>query len=285
MTSSLHELEKTMSQLWLNRQTRDWLRFEHSEEPAELAQLNPEIVSKLDRKGAAVYARSLAYELQDMANCIFPYCAKAVGEDWDDIVADYYKHHPSEHFDFNQICVHFSSYLEQHCGELLKKMPYLAELADYEWLEQAKAEEGTRIERAPNIAITGLEQITEYFPVVNQTLCIRRYRYPVSEIAINFEERKRPKKKFAAKSCLMAIYRDADTHHPRFMLLGEASAAVIEAAQEKPTLYQELLKLTLSLTPELQPSEAVLQFLTLVDELHKDNLFVGSHKKEVMHVI
>lgn len=278
---SLHEIEKTMSRLWLDSQARAWLCSETEEDtyPSELAALNQVVLSELDRRGASVYARSINYEYQDMADCIFPYCAKAVGESWNKLVSDYYKHYPSSHFDFNKICLHFSEYLTKHCSKLLEKYPYLAELANYEWLEHEKYEDSTKIERALSIQINGIEQITEYFPIVNQTLSVRHYQFPIVEIANNFGNRKRPRKKFAKSPCILAIYRDPDTHRTRFIQLGIASAAVIEMAQCQPSTYQDLLKLTLSLTPELSPAQAVVEFLTLLEELQNDNIFIGSNKK------
>ncbi len=278
---SLHEIERTMRLLWLDRDAQEWLNSDASlaEAPQVVAGLNPEILAEVNRAGAALYARSIRYEHQDMADCIFPFCAKAIGKDWDLIASNYYKLYPSSHFNFNKICAQFSEYLKVHCGDLVEKYPYLPELADYEYLELEKAEDERKIERSPYLEINSLAQITEFFPVVNQTLKLCRYNYPIAEIAANFEKAKRPRKKFKAKPTNIAIYRDPDSHRTRFMELGNAIASIVETAQQKPTIYQDLLKLTISLTPELDPGQAALEFLSLVEELHKDNIFVGSKNK------
>lgn len=278
---SLREIEKAMYTLWMNPEARQWLDSEDSsaESHKVVSALDKSIIAELDRNGASLYARSIAYEHQNMADQIFPYCAKAIGKDWEKVVWDYYKLHPGEHFNFNKICKEFSNYLTDHCQPLLKKYPYLAELADYEWLELEKAEDERKIELAEKIVFNGLDELNAYYPVLNQTLSVCHYLYPIPEIAKNFSDAKRPRKKFQERACNVAIYRDPETHSSRFMELGKAISQVVETAAQKPTLYVDLLKLAIALTPELDPKQAVVEFFDLVEDLHKDNIFVGSKRK------
>ncbi len=277
---SLYEIEKAYCTLWMNQEARLWLRSGRKGKlPESVKAIAPAILENLDEKGASVYAGTINWEHHNMADTIFPYCAKAVGEDWDLVVVDYYKNYPSDHFNFNKICRHFPEYLLKKRQDLIKKYPYLAELAHYEWLELEKFEDESEIKRGDKIPIEGLAEINVYCPLVNPTLSICRYEYPIAEISDNFENKKRPKKRFGKKACIMAIYRDAETHHTRFIELGEASAAIIEEAARQETSYIDLLKLTLSLTAELAPESATLEFLNLIDELQNDNIFVGSKMK------
>lgn len=278
---SLQEIEKAMSILWMDQEARDWLLSDNDEKtaPALVLSFDPSIIAQLDRKGASVYARSITYEHHSMADRIFPFCAKALGNAWDQLVVDYYKIYPSSHFDFNKICLNFSRYLkEARQDDVLEKFPYLAELAEYEWLELEKLEDPHDIIRAENVQIDGLEKINSYAPVLNPTLSLCKFSYPIGDIASYLEKSKRPRKKFAAKNCRMVIYRDPETNNARFVELGEASAAIVEMAKTDAS-YMDLLKLTLSLTTESDPAGITVEFLSLIEELQKDNIFIGSIKK------
>jgi hypothetical protein len=277
---TLHEIEKAMSTLWMNRHARAWLFSDESidEAPEEVAAIDPQILKEMDRKGASLYAGSINYEHHHMADVIFPYCAKIIGKDWDELVKDYYQAYPSSHYNFNKICINFSRYLSEQRPELLSKYPYLAELADYEWLELEKSEDEREVKNAERIEINSLEQITQYCPMVNPTLTMRHYEYPIPDIAEKLENSKRVQKKFKAEACNVAIYRDSETFNTRFMQLGTASSTIIETAQSKPSSYQELLKIGISLSSYSDPEKIVSEFLELIEELHTDNIFVGSKK-------
>lgn len=285
---SLHDIEKAMSTLWMNRHARGWLLSDDDDDqkviPREVSNIDQQILAQLDHKGASLYARTINYEHQDMADCIFPNCAKVVGSKWERLVEDYYERYPSSHFNFNKICENFPRFLSEQCPDLMGKYPYLAELADYEWLELEKVEDARTIEKAAHVSITGLEQVSLYYPLVNQTLSVRHYAYPVPDIAEKLEKSKRPRKHFAEKPTIVAIYRDPETFRSRFIELGEAAGAIVETAQQSPTVYQDLLKLALSLTEEINPANAAVEFLELIEELHTDNIFVGSIRKEDSNV-
>ncbi len=68
---------------------------------------------------------------------VFSHCQAAVtrqkGEAaWEALVARYFQAHPMRHWELNENGAHFPAFLSQE-GDL--KMPFLAELADFEWWE------------------------------------------------------------------------------------------------------------------------------------------------------
>ena len=275
---SLREIEKTISVLFMNQKARQWLDSEKTvkQAPAELRAFDPAILAELDRSGALVYARSINYEHHRMADMIFPFCAKLLAKDWEQVVEDYYKEFPSSHFDFNKICSNFSRYIEEKRSDLLARFPYLAELADYEWLELEKIEDPAEIIAADSISINSLEQINAYAPVLNPTVKVCHYKFPIIDIATYVENSKRPRRKFSKRECCVAIYRDPEINRARFIELGEATAEIVETAQKANSSYMDLLKLTLSLTTDMDPAKATLRFLNLIEELQKDKIFLGS---------
>lgn len=272
---SLHEIEKAMCELWMNQKSRNWLLGDACNSACP-AQIDSEILQNLDHRGAAVYARSINYEHQRMATRIFPYCARVAGKQWQQLVEDYYKHYPSADFDFNKICKNFPRFLKEQDNALLQKYPYLPELADYEWLELEKLEDKRKIIKGDPISIDSLERLQSYSPTVNQTLSIHRYRYPVADIADNFAKSKRARKKYSAKPCTMAIYRDPDSDDARFVELTISAALMVEAAQKARVSYQDLLKMSIDSNSERNPAQVAVDFLNLIEEFLSDNIFVGS---------
>lgn len=279
---SLHEIEKAMYTLWMDEHAREWLDegAPASSRPASVKAIDPSILAELDARGAAVYARSINYEHQSMARRIFPYCARILGKKWEALVQDYYNHYPSSDFDFNKICKSFSKYLADSRPDLMKQFPYLAELADYEWLELEKLENKSKIIKAEKIDLNGLAQMQTYYPCVNPTLSVVHYKYPVADIVDKLKSSKKALRRFAEKPCTMAIYRDPDSDEARFIELAEASAAIVEQAMRQATVYQDLLKLTISLLPDTNPTSLALEFFELIEGLHTDNVFTGSKKRE-----
>lgn len=277
---SLRDIEKTVGTIWIDRSARQWFLSGNKKKkaPKSAQGLNPDVLKEIDRKGADLYGRLINFGHYDLLCSIYPYCQKVLGKDWDYIAEKYFRDYPSDHFNLNKICRHFSEFISK-CNEEMEKYPYLAELADYEWLELEKVENGSVIEQAETIAIDSLEKLSIYTPVVNQTLTLRQYQFPILEMTAHFEEAKRIRKKFAKDPCNVVIYRDPATHRVRFIELGNVAAAVVEKAQKEQSSYQDLLRLAIEMNENKNPQDIVVQLLELIEELQTDTVFVGSRKK------
>lgn len=283
---SLRDIEKTVGTIWIDRKARQWFLSGSLKKKAPecVEHLNADVLKEVDRKGAELYGRLINFGHYDLLCCIYPYCQKVLGKDWEYIAEKYFKEYPSDHYNLNRICRHFPEFIST-CSEEMAKYPYLAELADYEWLELAKVEDATPIERAESVSIDSLEKISIYSPIVNQTLVLRRYKYPILEMTSHFEEAKRIRKKFKEDACNVVIFRDP-THRVRFIELGNVAAAVVEKAQSEQSSYQDLLRLAIEMNPNRNPQDMVVQLLELIEELQTDTVFVGSSSgKEHKNVV
>lgn len=281
--SSLREIEKTISTFWTNRDARAWLAegADPANAPEIVKSINPEILKQADHKGVALYGRMINYGHHDVMDSIFPFCAKLLGQQWEEVVEDYLLRYPPGHYNLNHICRHFSEYLVKYGQSHLKVYPFLHELADYEWLELEKIEDTSVIVHGDKASISSPEQIMTLGPIVNATLIIRDYQYPIAEIAARMESDRKVRRKVPPKPTSVAIFRDPETHRVRFLELGRAAASLIKALQRgEADNYQSLLKLAVALTPELGPDQAVLDFLQLVEDLQASHLFTGSQRKD-----
>ncbi len=280
--SSLRDIQRTISTFWVNRDAREWLA--EGGDPATV----PEVVKSLDRdvlhdadtEGVGLYGRLIAYGHHDVMDSIFPYCSELLGSEWHQAVEEYLLRYPPDHFNLNRICRHFSEFLCKYGQPYLKRFPFLHELADYEWLELEKIEDSALIVQGDPSPIETPDQIVGLGPIPNATLTVRHYHYSIPDIAIRVENGKKVRRKVPAKITNLAIYRDPESHRVRFLELGPAASTIVETVQTERCNYQSLLRLAVSLTPELSPDQAVLDFLQLMEDLQKAYLFTGSERKE-----
>lgn len=276
---SLHEIEKTVATLWLNREARQWLLSgRKGPMPAVLADAPAEVLRAVDRKGIDLYADLMAFGHHDVMHSVYPFTAALLGETkWHGVVEDYLLRFPPDHYNFNRLCNKLSQYFTIYGGSLVDKYPFLPELADYEWIELEKMEEDVEIIVFPHQQLTTPEQIASLTPAVNPTLTVRDYKYNVLEIGDLLKDGRKLGKVKPART-LVACYRHPQTHVGKFAEIGEAAAKIVELVRQQLMTYQSLIPVAVSLTPGLDPQESVADFLELVEDLQELGIFVGSRK-------
>ena len=121
-------------------------------------------------------------------------------QQWLDLVQDFYAKHPCQTPYFLQIPAEFLSYLEheRHCED---DLPFMLELAHYEWVEMALA-------TSENEVIGHDKHLDE---LLNQSIALSAlawplvYQYPVHKIGPDFLPLEAP-----AQPTFIVVYRDAD---------------------------------------------------------------------------
>jgi uncharacterized protein len=276
---SLHEIEKTVATLWLNRQARQWLLSgRKGPMPKVLADAPAEVLRAVDRKGVDLYADLMAFGHHDVMESVYPFTSSLLGEKkWHSVVEDYLLRFPPDHFNFNRLCDKLSQYFTIYGGTLVEKYPFLPELADYEWIELEKMEEDVDIISHPHEQLATPEQIATLAPVVNPTLTVRDYKYNVLAIGDAVKEN-RKLGKVKPERTLVACFRHPETHVGKFAEIGEAAAKIVEMVRHQSMSYSSLIPVVVSLTPGLAPEESVTEFLELVEDLQELGIFVGSRK-------
>jgi Putative DNA-binding domain len=275
---SLREIQQTISTLWLDKEARIWLVKRRGPRPQSLQGASDEILKNADHAGLQLYSELLNFGHQDVMASVYPYCSKLLGKKWEETVEDYLRKLPPDHYNFNRLCSRFSQYLTEFGGEWLKRWPFLAELADYEWIELEKLEQDVRIEALPHQPLTDLAQVMSLKPVLNPSVTVRHYSYDILAIADNLEEGKRISK-VAPISSFVAAYRHPQTQRCCFAELGAAAAKAVEESSSSSgngLSYQQLIPLTFAIMGEADPQSAMMQFLEMVEELQEMRIFVGS---------
>lgn len=276
----LADIEKTVVTLIMDRRSRE--RFLSGRpagkrsRPTAIDAVDPQLVESLDRRGVRLYASLLRIGHHDVVDSIYPGCARLIGQKWDDVVDDFIAKFPPEHYNFNRTAERFSIYLERHGERFLRKYPYLAELADYEWMELAVMERDVTIELFPCEDLSTPHHFDRYAPVVNPTLVVRRYSYPLPAIVDHLRDGCCLPAKVAPSPTAVALYRDPHTHMCRFLELGNLAAAIVCRAAEQPVSYGDLAGAAIAGSPERNPQDTALEFIDLIDSLQEARLFVGS---------
>ena len=273
---TLSEIEANLQTLWTKKESRkEFLAgklqlFKNGQEP--------------DHKRIALYADLIMTGQMNLMESIYPACQRIIS-DFEPIVYKYMEECPPTHFNLNQAAKGFSNYLLKNCPSLLKKYPFLPELADYEWIELEVMEVDVDWPEYEQIVLNDPEQFSVYRPVLNPTLQLRNYKYPISEIVDKLidnsdsdsdDQAQVLVKSVKKKSVTLAIFREPKTHEVKFLQLGEITRFAIEQIQSNKPTYQELLASTIPAFNKRKADEVVLELLDIFPTLEAHKLILGS---------
>lgn len=270
-TAPLKEIEQSLKVLWTNRQARE--EFLSGSTPDGV---NPEIVDQCDVGGINLYANLISIGQNDLMDSVYPICKHLVGKGFPDLVAKYYEHCPPEHFNFNKGAERFSEFLKENGDRYVRKYPFLPELADWEWIELEVMECPQKVETFEEIALNSPELFDKFAPVVNPTLTIRKYNYPVSKVVEWVNEGVKLPRRVKKGSEILSVYRMPGTDEIKFLELGSNACKIIETAIESKTSYSELIKLVIEGNKNMDPQSAVIDFLQLIEKYQDLKVFVGN---------
>lgn len=268
---ALRDVETNLQTLWTKKETREkYLKgklelFPKDQEP--------------DPKRIKLYATLLSRGQIDLMESIYPACQRIIS-DFESLVYRYMEECPPRHFNLNQSAKGFSNYLQNNCSDLVEKYPFLPELADYEWIELEVMEEEVDWPCFESIVLNDPGLFSLYRPVLNPTLKLKNYKYPIAEIVDKLIDSKLSEKNIVKKvkvnPVTLAIFRDPREHDAIFLELGEISRFVIETIlAEKPT-FQALIAASVNAFPKKKPDQVVLELLDILPKLEERKLILGS---------
>ncbi len=275
---SLHDVERTMTLLWTNRKARQKLlgktaRRGGSKPPGKLS---PVVLREADQQGVLLYADLLRTGMQDLMLSVYPGCASLIGDDWSEVVDDYFERYPSAHYHLNEAARQLPEYLAGYGKVWCKKYPYLVELADYEWIELELMESDASIEEHPWQEPGSADELERLRPVVNPVLMLRSYSYNIPEIVETLKNEGSSLTDLDPCPTKIAVYRHPETHFCKFLELKPVAAVVVELAIKGPASYAELAAAAVKAALEMDPQEAIVEFLDLIEKLQSLKVFVGS---------
>lgn len=277
MSSSMHDIQSTLQTLWLdNEACEDYFRHEAGNCASDGSTT---FRRNTDRQGVELYGRLLRYGWHDVMSSIYPFCEHVLGDEWQGIVDNYLKTCPPKHFNLNRLGEQFPRYVTLHEAKLLERLPYVAQLSDYEWLELEVLEHPGIVARAPWEALSSTEQFENLCPIVNPTLRKRRYDYAVSNIADSIERGDCLGAASKAKETFVVGFRPDRSHNCRILEMSELAMAILEAALEEEYSYKDLAMIAVNSCEGLAPQDAALEFIGLIEKLQNIDVLVGSRAR------
>lgn len=232
----------------------------------------------LDAEGIELYSQLIGYGHRDAIDSIYPGCAKLIGEKWDEVVDDYLQKYPPNHWRLNMIASRFPQYISQYGASWLGQFPFLAELADYEWIELELMEKDIEIIVSQAPSFDSPEAFSKFGPVVNPTLVVRQYSYPITKIVDHLQADELFVYHADQDKVKVAIYRHPETHMCKFLELSEVAFQVITKAESSKLSFKDLLEQGALPYSGADPQAAVVNFLELSEKLQDLGLFVGARK-------
>lgn len=182
--------------------------------------IKKEAVKKLE-----IYRTLVKNTLYDILNKIYPYTKNFLKKGWNELLSRYIEDYPPKSPILNKVAEHFPEFLSRQ-KNIVKKYPFISELAKYEWLEVEIYERdgpsqsgGARRARRR----TGEKRRLILNPV--HEIC--HFQYHIPEIVQEFQKHKKLRK-VIKKPTNVLIYRDPEKLNVRIFELSEASSIFIE---------------------------------------------------------
>jgi hypothetical protein len=240
----------------------------------------------------SLYESLLRNTVTEILNSFFPYCRHLLGEAWPELCEAYRRRYPNRSYQLYRCAENFSEFLA--CQEVwMKRFPFLAELALYEWLEVV-------VENAPEqqfpsdtqmIVPSNPDEMALATPVWNTASDLRLWSYPIPRLIeameIDLETDFADKAAWPETLAIMPqtvslyIYRDTDTHRARFFELNTLTAQFIAISQANQnadyrTLFAEL-KNSIPMLMDISIDVLLLQGLSLLQTCHNAKILLASH--------
>lgn len=190
----------------------------HLRDPAA----NPAPDGVEDRR-MAIYRGLFIKSMEGLLRGNFPVLHRLLkGARWDALVREFYAHHPCHTPLFPEIAREFLRFLE---GRERAELPFMLELAHYEWVELALGIDETELDAIPHDRDGDL---LDGVPVANPLAWPLLYRFPVQRIRPDFQPSEPPEQ---PTGLLVIRGRDDEV---RFMEASPLTLRLVERLNEAP---------------------------------------------------
>ena len=149
----------------------------------------------------------------DMSTNIYPYTSKLLSKSWDVLLSDYIEKYPPGSPILNKVVEHIPQYLSAR-KDILKKYPFINELARYEWLEVEIYEREGNGKKSKILSLNPVHEVCTF-------------QYAIPEI-VEMIENKKPLEKIYKQRTNVLAYRDPKYFCVRFFELSTSSLAFID---------------------------------------------------------
>ncbi len=266
---SLQEVQELMMRLWSNAKD-----FETFKSTGELPGVPKEFLAGLDPERVAMYHRDVMSRRMRFTKGAYTLTLRVIGADKDKIVNQYWDEYASSHFNPFESRDTFPIFLRTKT-ELMEKYKYLANLAEYEWLRYIVIGSGADMEVGQELDVDSAETRKQYYPVVNSTILLKKFDYPVDKVAKRVAGGRWRHYKYKVKDYFLAVYQDPDDREEiRVQELGEVSFKLLESALKKKS-FEQLVAEAVELIAEQSAEETTDDVIYMFQQFARCGIFLG----------
>lgn len=225
----------------------------------------------IEGKRIALYEELMFNTVLDTLQNIYPYTYRLLSREgereaeWVALAEQYRRGYPNQSYKLMGAVCAFPEFLAEQ-GNLIRKYPFLTDLALYEWLEMVVLNLPNPADEIQMASVPAPEAWAQYSPVWNAAAELRRFNYHVPEILELFHLEDTDWKslesgKIPKKSVDILIYRDPQTMEARFFCLNGLTARLIQLSTDASISYAEAITRLQQDLPTLQgiPAEVITQ--------------------------
>jgi hypothetical protein len=223
----------------------------------------------IEDRRMAIYRDLFFNNVASLLGRTFPVLHRILGRDrWRVLMRDYFSHHESHTPLFLEMPREFLQYLEAERGKVDGDLPFMLELAHYEWVELAL----TIDERDPDLTDVDREgDLLEGRPVLSPLFWSLVYNFPVHQISPRYLPEAPP-----AEPTRLLVYRDLDDE-VGFVEINIVTARLLELlADDSLVNGREALARIASEMNHPQPDTVIEGGLELLRDLRNRQVILGT---------
>lgn len=215
-----------------------------------------------------IYNELLFNNLEGFLLACFPVLRSLLSDrKWAKLVRDFFAEHRCHTPFFRQIPDEFVQYLQGERGERAGDLPFLQELAHYEWIELVLSVSN---KEADNEYIDVQGNLAASRPYFNPVLALLQYVYPVHRIGPHYKPRTPP-----ATPTYLLVYRDSG-FDVRFIELNPVSARLVDLLQNSQLTAEKALKKIAQELKHPNPTAVIEGGLEILRNLHVQGAILGT---------
>ncbi len=192
-------------------------------------------------------------------------------EQWSRLIREFYVEHRAHTPLFPELPREFLRYLEEGRRDRPDDLPFMLELAHYEWVELALSLDARDLE---DIAVERNGDLLTGIPVLSPLAWPLSYRYPVHRIGPGYQPVEPP-----AEQTHLLVYRN-HSDRVKFMQLNDVTRLLLALMQEQPELTgAQLLELTAAKIKHPSKAKVISSGTDLMQGLLARDVLLGSRPK------
>ncbi|MBX9689325.1 MAG: hypothetical protein K2X27_21630 [Candidatus Obscuribacterales bacterium] len=269
--TSLKEIQEAMVGIWGSRKG-----FEDYAKSGQIPGLGNEFESQLDPNRVKLYFEDVSTRRAQVTRNCYSLTLRVIGKNKTGLVEKYWEKYKSSSSNPIFELANFPKFLRDECEEL-KDFPYLADLAEYEWMRRELQLDSSILECGSFIDLKSSSKRQLHKPVANATIKLRRFGYPVHQIASRTAAGRWRKHRYEAGDFYLAVYQDPkDRTETRIQGLGQLAYKLLEVMISGRSSYEELIQYAVEELPDDKLSRTRNSVIEMLRQFNNCGILLGS---------